>query len=270
MKKYILGLIAWLCVTFHIKAVDNLRLPDMRSMGMGGNGVTQSMLFNPSLVALSTNKTIHLAYYNRYLMKELGTAAIAFQYPNELLSVGVNIFSFGYDAYRETLFRLALGKRLGEKWRLGVSVQYALLQTELSDGQQSRLSTDIGAVFSPVDKLLIGMLITDIPSFFMGNKEVEIKDFKSYSVQIGFQWEVINQLLIAGYLGTCKEDILTGGMGIEYTAFNTFRIRAGIKAPPLLPSLGIGYTFSSFTVDVATLWHPILGMSTGVGLSFSF
>lgn len=270
MKKYALLLIFGLCTVFSVEAVNNLRLPNMRSMGMGGNGVTQSMLFNPSLVAVSTSKSIHLEYYNRYLMKELGTTAVAFQYPNELLSAGVNIFSFGYDQYRESLFRLALGKRLSEKWVLGMSVQYALLQTDMFEGQFSRLSTDVGATFYPVDKVLIGLLIMDLPYVLMGSKEAEIKDFKSYSVQIGFQWEVINSLLIAGNLGTCESDVLTGGIGIEYTTFDTFRIRAGVSGPPLLPSLGVGYSFLQFSVDVATVYNSVLGVSTGVGLSYSF
>ena len=37
-----------------------------------------------------------------------------------------------------------------------------------------------------------------------------------------------------------------------------------------LDSSGIGYNFSCFTIDVASIYHPILGMSTGLGLSFSF
>ena len=41
-----------------------------------GNGVTQSVLFNPALVALNTDKVLHLEYFNRYGVKELGTVGI--------------------------------------------------------------------------------------------------------------------------------------------------------------------------------------------------
>ena len=58
---------------------------------MGGNGVTQSVLFNPALVALYTDKVLHLEYFNRYGVKELGTVGIGFVYPNPLLSAGVDI-----------------------------------------------------------------------------------------------------------------------------------------------------------------------------------
>ena len=54
----------WASINIH--AVDNLRISDIRSLGMGGNGVTQSVLFNPALVALYTDKVLHLEYFNRY------------------------------------------------------------------------------------------------------------------------------------------------------------------------------------------------------------
>ena len=257
-------------VSINIHAVDNLRIPDIRSLGMGGNGVTQSVLFNPALVALHTDKIIHLEYFNRYGVKELGTVGIGFVYPNPLLSVGVDISSFGYDQYRETLFRLSVGKRLNDRWRIGIGFQYKMLQTELYEEVPKQLSTDIGILFAPVDKLLIGMLIMDFPSIAIHKHTAEIKCFTGYSVQIGFQWEVINGLLIAGTVGSNKTHVLTGGAGIEYAPFGNFRIRAGVQTTPLLPTLGIGYRLVGFTVDVATVYHPVLGVSTGLGLSYSF
>ena len=254
-------------VSINIHAVDNLRIPDIRSLGMGGNGVTQSVLFNPALVALHTDKIIHLEYFNRYGVKELGTVGIGFVYPNPLLSVGVDISSFGYDQYRETLFRLSVGKRLNDRWRIGIGFQ---LQTDLWEEVPKQLSTDVGILFAPVDKLLIGMLIMDFPSIAIHKHTAEIKCFTGYSVQIGFQWEVINGLLIAGTVGSNKTHVLTGNAGIEYAPFGNFRIRAGVQTTPLLPTLGIGYRLVGFTVDVATVYHPVLGVSTGLGLSYSF
>ena len=49
MKSISLFVLFWASINIH--AVDNLRISDIRSLGMGGNGVTQSVLFNPALVA---------------------------------------------------------------------------------------------------------------------------------------------------------------------------------------------------------------------------
>lgn len=262
-------LVAFL-VSVNIHAVDNLRLTDMRSVGMGGNGVTQSVLFNPALVTLHSNKVVHIEYFNRYGVKELGTVGINFVYPDSRLSAGVNISSFGYDKYRETLFRLSLGKQLDERWRIGVSFQCAVLQTELLEEVPKQLSTDVGILFVPVDKLLIGMLIMNFPSITIHKYTTETKCFTSYSVQIGFQWEIINRLLIVGTIESNKEHMWMGNAGIEYAPFKNFHIRAGVQTTPLLPTLGIGYRLTGFTVDVATIYHPVLGVSTGLGLSYSF
>lgn len=253
-----------------LHAVENLRLPDIRCIGMGECGATQSLLFNPALVCLDNAKSIHIDYFNKYGLKELGTVGLAVSLPNELLSTGVNISSFGYDRYRESLFRLFVGKSLTDKWSAGISIQYAMLQTELHEEQPQYLSTDVGVVYSPVEKVLVTLLIMDLPSVAIKKEITDIETIIGYSLQVGFQWEVINDLLIAGTAETNKQTTLTGSVGIEYRLIDHFQVRVGIKATPLMPSLGVGYQFSGFTVDVATLYHPILGMSTGIGLKYSF
>ena len=88
MKKILL-LTIWLCVIpTLIKATDNLRLPDIRTLGIGGNGVTHTSLFNPALLALHDQKELRFDYYNRYSLKELATISGAFSYPNRILPMG--------------------------------------------------------------------------------------------------------------------------------------------------------------------------------------
>lgn len=270
MKRTVLSLLCLVGFICYTHAADNLRLADLRSMGMGGNEVTQSALFNPSLIAFHNKHSLHINYFNRYMLKELSTLNAGFHYVTDYLPVGVDLFSFGYDAYRETMFRLSCSKQLGEKWFLGISVQYALLQTELFDGTASRLSTDLGSIFRPVDNLLVGMLITNLPSIAILNKEIEVKDFTTYSVQTGFQWRIINSMLIVGSIGTASEHPVMWNIGAEYTVSDTFHIRCGLKSDPLSPTMGIGYDLFHFTVNIATVYHPELGISTGAGLVYSF
>lgn len=251
-------------------AVNNLRLPDMRSMGMGESGATQSYLFNPALISLESYKSIDISYFNRYGLKELGTVNLSFACPNRLLPWGVSIASFGYDRYRESMFRLSFGKYLSERWSVGVGIQYYVVQTELVDVSPQYLSTDVGILYSPVEKLLISMLIMDLPSVSIRKETIEKECFIGYSLQISFQWEVINNVLITGTMGTDKYNPLIGNAGLEYRLYGDFRVRAGIKAAPLLPSLGVGYSLAGFSVDVAAEYHPVLGVSTGIGLKYSF
>lgn len=257
-------------VSSSLQAVENPRLPDIRSVGMGRNGATESVLCNPSLIALSRQKSIRIQYFNLYDLKELNRLGGSFQYPNPFLSTGVDISSFGYEAYRENNLRVVVGKSLSERWAMGIGLRYAWLQTPGPEPSASCLSADIGLNGRLVENLLIGLLIQDLPSFQMGNKTIEYKSSRDFCVQIGFQWEVINSLLIVGTLGGSNERKIQGNAGFEYTVWQTFHLRAGLQTAPLLPSFGIGYDFSRFTLDIAGVYHSVLGIQTGIGLSFSF
>ena len=130
MRYLLLSLFAGV-FSLYVYGVDNLRLPDVRSVGMGGNVATQSILFNPALIVGKEKKSIHLECFNRYMLKELGTMSGSFYYPNQLLSAGVDISVFGFDGYREMMIRMLGGKRLGDQWALGLGIHYSFLQTEL-------------------------------------------------------------------------------------------------------------------------------------------
>lgn len=270
MKRSYLFLVLYLLFAVCSYAVDNLRQSDLRSVGLGGNEVTQSLLFNPSLVALSSRPSLHIGYFNRFKIKELSWLSCRFVYPNEWLSAAVDISSFGCDVYRDSRFRLSVAKLLNEQWSLGIAVQYRMVQSELFDKSPSFLSADIGAVWTPVDDLLIGVLMKDLPTVTIVKNKIDNKPFTNYMVQIGFQWEVINKLFIMSSLGTEKEEALLANIGVEYAPYDCFKLRAGVRTAPLLPSLGMGFSFSRFVIDAAVQYHNQLGVCSGVEVGFRF
>ena len=115
----------------------------------------------------------------------------------------------------------------------GIGFQYKMLQTELWEEVPKQLSTDVGILFVPIDKLLIGMLIMNFPSITIHEYTTETKCFTSYSVQIGFQWEIINRLLIVGTIEVIK-NICGWNAGIEYAPFKT-SYTGGVQTTPSCP-----------------------------------
>ena len=122
-------LLLCLAVSLYMRAYDNVRRPDTRALGLAGSEVVYSPLFNPSLTPFFAHRQLRGDYFNPYGMKELVTVSAGLNVPNRILPFGVHIASFGYDRYRESMFRLSVSKRLSSMWSLGVSVQYALLQS---------------------------------------------------------------------------------------------------------------------------------------------
>ena len=270
MKKLFVIFFSSCFFSWFSKATDNLRIPDTRTLGMGGIGSVHSVLFNPALLAIQTTSELNINYYNRYSIKELGTISGGVSFLNNVLPVGLHIASFGYDAYRESMFRFSTGKQLNTRLSLGISVQYGLLQSELFETTTSRLSTDIGVAYRVVDNWLITASVINFPSISINSEEVDNERIASWMTEIGFNWHVINNLFITSGVMRNSDTPLGMAIGMEYYPFDDFYLRAGLKSSPFRPSLGIGYGFSRMTVDVVMLYHPILGVSTGLGLSYSF
>ena len=235
-------------------ATDRLRPADTRTAGMGGQGVTLSSLLNPSLPAMMPKREVRTDYLNRYNIKELGTLSGGLCYPNALLPFGAHLASFGYDEYRESMFRFSVARRLSRLWSLGVSLQYILLQSELFERDMARIAVDVGAAFHPSDDWLIAVSAMNFPSVSLEDRETDSKDFVMRSVLLGMNYWVAEKV----------------SAGMEYEAFSDFRIRSGISTHPFLPSAGVSYTLVGLTADVAFWYHPVLGAGSGFGLSFSF
>ena len=270
MKRIIPVILSGWLILPDAAATDNLRIPDLRTLSIGGGGVTETPLLNPALLALRKESRLYANYYNRYSVSELANASGGLYFANDILPAGFEITSFGYDQYRESLFRLSAGKRIARKWSLGIAIQYAMIQSELFEEHSGRISSDIGIAYRPVENVLTGLSLLHFPSVQTGDKAFDNTHIAPFSVRIGFNCEIMNFGIITGSLENSRETPLTGAFGLEYPAFDDFRIRAGIRTAPLSPSFGIGYRIAGFMADAGMVYHAVLGASMGVGISFSF
>jgi len=237
---------------------------------MGGIGTAHSALFNPSLLGIPAKSELRIDYYNRYALKELATVSGGMCFRNNVLPFGLHIASFGYDAYRESMFRFSVGKLLNEKLMLGVSLQYALLQSELFETSASRLSADLGVSLCVVDNWWITASVINFPSKTLMSENIDSERIAAWTAEVGVNWQLFDNLLLTGGVRRNAETPLGGAFGIEYQPFTDFLLRAGVCSAPFRPSLGIGYRFSKIMADVVMIYHPVLGVSTGLGLSYSF
>ena len=270
MKRCVLIFLTGFFLIQPADAIDNLRIPDVRTLSLGSGGVTETPLYNPALLATLTQHKLYANYYNRYSVNELATVSGGFYFINDILPTGFEITSFGYNEYRESLFRFSMGKQIAEKWTIGVAAQYMLLQSELFEESSGRISTDLGITFKPVENVLTGLSVMHLPSVQVGDKNIDNKHIAAYMIQAGFNWKVINTVLITGSALHCEEVPVSGSFGMEYMPFDNFKIRAGLCSSPLKPSFGIGYRIADINFDVSMLYHSILGISMGAGISFSF
>ncbi|MDR2120913.1 MAG: hypothetical protein LBP64_08610 [Tannerella sp.] len=270
MKKWLIIIFAVWFRCFSVPATDNLRLPDVGTLGMGGNGGAHSAFFNPSLLGMQTKKTVRVDYYSRYSLKELATISSGFCFPNRVLPVGLHVASFGYDEYRESLFRLSAGKQLNASWALGISVQYTVMQSEIFESDVARISTDIGVTFRPSENLSAGVSVINFPSVPLNEAGVDSRRIGAYLAELNVNWNMTNEARITSGIAHCEETPFSASFGTEYLISDDFRLRAGVRTTPLRPSLGMSFRLNNIEVDTVMIYHSILGANLGMGLSLLF
>jgi hypothetical protein len=252
-----------------VEATDWLRVPDVRSMRVGGNGVMLSSAVNPALTAEEERRGAAVSAFDRYGVSGLATLTAAVMLPNERLPVAIHLATFGYDAWREWMLRGAVGRRLSERLSLGAAVQYVALQADLFDERAASLSADVGLRFAPNERCALGLTLMNVPRAAIGER-TSTGSSSDWAVQAGGEWNLTNDLRLLASVGKGRRSPWGGNVGAEYVAAENLRIGAGISAAPLLPAIGVGYDGRRFAVDVAATVHPVLGTSWGLALAVHF
>lgn len=255
MKRFILLFIGLECL-IPLSAQEYLRTADAETLAAGRNGVIQSTVYNPAILANSEVKSFHFGLFNKYELKELSTFQCGLDFPNRFLSTAIEMFSFGYSDYRENMIRLALGKRLSRHWFTGISVQEKRIQNKLYDEQRNRLSADIGVLYS-VENLLFGLAAIDLPT-------------ANYAFSTGFRWNATKEFSVLGSVENQRKNNFNGSLGLTYQVYECLSFRAGIVSKPLLPSFGFGLKFHHFRIDAAAVFHSMLGLSSGIEIKYQF
>lgn len=256
--------------SFPLYATGFLHVTDPRVIALGGNGVVLCSSLNPAVSAFFSDKDLQLSYLNRYALKELNTASLDFHYHNEYLPFGVGVTSFGFDDYRESMFRLSGGKQLGKRWYAGIAVAYYWTQGKLLPYDYSSLAVGAGLIYKPVESFRFGMSVMNMPAIRLSNNNEGDSPNPDYILLAGFSWELLSGCTLSGQLENHEESALSYGVGISYAFLDDVEFRLGLRTDPLLPSGGIGYRFRSFRTDVSASYHQHLGVSTGIGFTYLF
>jgi hypothetical protein len=262
-------MLAWLSAGEKAAATDYLRMAEVREMRLGGTGVMVAAMVNPSLVAEEEKRSATFSVVDNYGVKGLTRLTAGMLYPNEWLPAAVHIETFGFDAYRETMFQGAVGRRLGGGWTLGIAVRYSVLQTELFDERGTCLSADAGCRFAPTEEWATGFSLMNIAAVAFGEGAKGMSSSK-WRVEAGMKWMPVEKLRLLGSIAGGRDAPVGGHMGIEYDFEKRFTVSGGIGTAPWMTALGVGYEGRLFAVDVATTVHPVLGMSWGIGFSVYF
>jgi competence ComEA-like helix-hairpin-helix protein len=240
-----------------------------RQQGMGEAVVgfvnsSDAIFWNPAGLA-GTDGFEASTYFSRpFGLKELAHNTLSLTAPVGKFNTGIGIQSFGYSAYRENSFAVAIAGNYQQKLSVGITLKYLSLSIK-NYGSDATVGLDAGLLVNYSPRLAFGFMT---------------KNFNR--PRIGSQHQYLPQIFVTGVLLRPYANLnLTFDIykdirfpfdpraGIEYRLFNKFFLRAGTAWEPARYSLGFGLNGPHFQIDYAFYSHPTLNLTHLFSVTFT-
>ena len=254
----------------------------------GGNdnlpiGARSSALANTSLTLVDVWSAHHnqaglgfiskasagVSYENRFQLAETGlsSAVIALPLKNNKGTFGLSVRKFGYSQYNESKIGLGFGRSFGDHLSIGMQLNYQSIQIGDIYGNKSAFTVEVGAMYKLSPELTIAAHIYN-PS---RSKITEFdQDRLPAIMRLGMRYQFSKRVFLAVETekDTYNKAVLRCGM--EYFVGDILFLRAGVASQPLSNSFGFGLKLNKFQVDMAGNFHPVLGISPQLSLTYQF
>ena len=218
-----------------------------------------SAFSNPSGIAFTSAMNFGFQYENRYFLSELSTKSIDFVLPSRLISTGISASYSGYSLYNEIMLGIGFSRNFSDKFSLGVQLDYFAAYFAASDKYYGAFFPQIGlnasltpdfhlgfSTFNPFQSMIKAVDTSKrIPSVFSLGLEYFLSTDLNFKVQI--DKEISSSFRTA--------------LGVEYSILNFLTVKAGaFHTDYLVPCFGFSTDFASFSFNLNTELHPLLGL----------
>ncbi|MCO6498969.1 MAG: hypothetical protein J5I47_01150 [Vicingus serpentipes] len=241
-----------------------------RSAAMGGCSSTFSDIWsgNNNQAGLGFVKELSggIYYENRFLLKETSYQAGAFVFPTPEGALGLNLTSFGFELYHETKAGLSYGQRFGDKFSVGIQLNYINVGFSQEYGSKNILTGAIGLITKINKALSIGVHIYNPTR----SKLAEYNNERITTVmKIGFSYHFSKKVI--GVFETEKDMIYPATLktGLEYHVNAILYLRGGLSTGPVLNTFGFGLKLKDFNLGIASSYHQTLGLTPSISLIYT-
>jgi hypothetical protein len=234
---------------------------DTRALSLGNIKALSRNLSNPAYLAFKEQKELGASVYNRFMMKELNTVSIHAFISNRTIDAGFLFSSYGYEDYRLIQGQASLAKKLSSSFSIGTNLTYLHENSILEPESKSYLSADVGLYYR---------INESFEAAFTTENLLHTSSPFSTLYDVGILYRLLPNCIVLIETGSDFRKYFEVKAGIEYEIAGQFTVRAGFKTQPKTPSIGFAYTGTQWKTEVAFLLHPVLGISSAIGVSYFF
>lgn len=224
-----------------------------------------SFTSNQAALAEVKHAGIGIGAERRYLLEELASYRLALAVPGAWGNFGFQGISRGFSDYRESRFGLAYARQLGKKASLGIQFNYNSLQIA-GYGSAKAVSAEAGFLLHLSARLHTGIHLDNPGGKYSGNKIVKLPSIYT----MGWGYDFSAQLFLSGEVVKEENQPVDARIGMHYAIVPALLVRILFQTASASGWFSAGITKSRGRLDIYTGYHPQLGPSAGILLSYSF
>lgn len=223
-----------------------------------------SAMNNPAGLGFVDQFCVGVFAERRFFVSGLDLINGSLALPTRTGTFGVGINYFGRREYNEKLMALSFAKLFTQKFSVGLKFDY--LHYFIAEyGQRHLFTFDVGFQYQPLKNLLLGAhVFNPLPlelEKIYGEKVPTILRF-------GAAYNVVKKVTL---LSEFEKDLSVKPnlkFGMDYRIADFFSLRAGVNSFPLRGTYGFGLIYKGFLLDFSGNYHPVLGITPQVSLSY--
>jgi len=240
---------------------DEVRSIDIRALSLGQMQSLSQGVLNPAYLPFLDSKQIGVSVFNRFEMKELSTQSAFGLIPNRLLDMSFHLSMFGYSDYQLIEGQTGFAKKLSQRFSIGTSVSYLIENSIFDENPQTYLQADVSFFWQISDAFEWALTTENL---------LHTRNSQPFSCFSGVNYHLAPTTCVMVEAGYDSQNRFDLSAGIEYEIIKQLTVRGGFRNNLQTPSLGFAYKMEHWNIETAFLFHPVLGLSSGIAVGYYF
>lgn len=242
------------------------------SMAMGNSTTCISSPYlgtDIASMALHTASSLQVYAQNKATLPQLGLYNIAMVYSNKYVNVGIKGFFHGFGAYNEFSVQASFGHFFKPYIAIALQAEYNGLYQSPKEGYLHIGCVSLGMQVFPFKNMRVGFSVYNVSFSAFTTETANIR--LPVIFRLGMGYHIAQKVLLTAEVHKAIDQPFAYSVGIDYQVIKLLAIRTGLYiCEDLTPSLGIGFTFHRFCLDVGVQYHFSTGLNTAIGLIYQW
>lgn len=219
---------------------------------------------NAGLLPLYKTFTATVFTEKRFNLNELSLIDAGVVVPSSSGAFGLQVSSFGNWGYSQRTAGLAYGRSLGSRLHAGLQFNYTHLHMA-GYGNAGGVSADAGFVYLISDKLVGGLQLTHLAGTTLNYLKGE-KQPRTAAAGIGYTPS--DELYMSTTIAMETGQPISVEVALQYQVLKKLQLSGGLHTGTSNLYFGAGFQLGQMQLHGVASFHPQLGISPGIMLSF--